>query len=212
MAITQTHSRMVSDVDAGSTYATTASQGTAAALNVGTSANNVVQLNGSSQLPAVDGSLLTNISGGKILQVVNVTDGAYASGTTVMVNDDTIPQNTEGNEFMTLAITPTSASSKLKIEVVCNFSAPSDNQQGQVALFQDSTANALAAVHQEMGAGARLNAVSFNHFMTAGTTSSTTFKVRAGSNAAGTCGFNGGGSRLLGGVMASSITITEIEA
>jgi hypothetical protein len=36
--------------------------GTAAALDVGTSANNVVQLNGSAQLPAVDGSLLTNIS------------------------------------------------------------------------------------------------------------------------------------------------------
>ena len=35
--------------------------GTAATLNVGTSANNVVQLNGSAQLPAVDGSQLTNI-------------------------------------------------------------------------------------------------------------------------------------------------------
>lgn len=32
------------------------------ALNVGTSANDVVQLNGSAQLPAVDGSLLTGIS------------------------------------------------------------------------------------------------------------------------------------------------------
>jgi hypothetical protein len=35
--------------------------GTAAALDVGTSANNVVQLNGSAQLPAVDGSQLTGI-------------------------------------------------------------------------------------------------------------------------------------------------------
>ena len=36
--------------------------GTAAALNVGTSANNVVQLNGSAQLPAVDGSNLTGVA------------------------------------------------------------------------------------------------------------------------------------------------------
>ena len=36
--------------------------GTAAALDVGTSASNVVQLNGSAQLPAVDGSLLTGIT------------------------------------------------------------------------------------------------------------------------------------------------------
>ena len=35
--------------------------GTASTLNVGTSANNVVQLDGSAKLPAVDGSQLTNI-------------------------------------------------------------------------------------------------------------------------------------------------------
>jgi len=35
--------------------------GTAATLNVGTSANNIVQLDGSAKLPAVDGSQLTNI-------------------------------------------------------------------------------------------------------------------------------------------------------
>ena len=35
--------------------------GTAATLNVGTSANNVVQLDGTAKLPAVDGSQLTNI-------------------------------------------------------------------------------------------------------------------------------------------------------
>lgn len=35
--------------------------GTAATLNVGTAANNIVQLDGSAKLPAVDGSALTNI-------------------------------------------------------------------------------------------------------------------------------------------------------
>jgi hypothetical protein len=38
--------------------------GTAAALDVGTSATNVVQLDGSARLPAVDGSQLTNLPGG----------------------------------------------------------------------------------------------------------------------------------------------------
>lgn len=38
--------------------------GTAATLNVGTSANNIVKLNGSAQLPAVDGSMLTGIASG----------------------------------------------------------------------------------------------------------------------------------------------------
>lgn len=64
MAITQTHSRMISDLDAGTTYLTSSSIGTAAPLDVGTSANNVVQLdsNNPPRLPAVDGSQLTGIS------------------------------------------------------------------------------------------------------------------------------------------------------
>jgi len=40
------------------------SLGTAAALNVGTAANNVVQLDGTAKLPAVDGSQLTNLPSG----------------------------------------------------------------------------------------------------------------------------------------------------
>jgi len=46
--------------------------------------------------------------------------------------------------------------------------------------------------------------------MTAGTTSATTFKFRVGINS-GTFTFNGySGGRKLGGVAASSMTITEI--
>ena len=38
--------------------------GTASQLDVGTGANNIVQLNGSGQLPAVDGSLITGVEAG----------------------------------------------------------------------------------------------------------------------------------------------------
>ncbi len=51
---------LVDDADA-SAQRTTLGLGTAATLDVGTSASNVVQLNGSGQLPAVDGSLLTGV-------------------------------------------------------------------------------------------------------------------------------------------------------
>jgi len=50
--------------------------GTAAALDVGTSANNVVQLNGSAQLPAVDGSLLTGITASATPPSVTVSSPA----------------------------------------------------------------------------------------------------------------------------------------
>jgi hypothetical protein len=53
----------------------------------------------------------------------------------------------------------------------------------------------------------------FTHYMAAGTTSATTFKVRIGAVTSGTITFNGiGSARKLGGVLASSITITEIKA
>ncbi len=51
---------LVDDADA-SAQRTTLGLGSAAVLTAGTSANNAVQLNGSAQLPAVDGSLLTNV-------------------------------------------------------------------------------------------------------------------------------------------------------
>ena len=53
----------LSDLTNDATARTNLGLGTAATLNVGTSANNIVQLNGSAQLPAVDGSLLTGIEG-----------------------------------------------------------------------------------------------------------------------------------------------------
>jgi len=52
----------LNDVASASGARTNLGLGTAATLNTGTSANNVIQLNGSAQLPAVDGSNLTGIS------------------------------------------------------------------------------------------------------------------------------------------------------
>jgi hypothetical protein len=150
--------------------------------------------------------------GGKVLQVVNTQTGAVATGTTVSPDDDTIPQITEGNEFMTLVITPANAANILIIEVIANATHAGGNDM-VIALFQDSTANALAAMQDRNEVGGVLVTFSLRHKMVAGTESPTTFRVRIGSQEAGTTTFNGsGGSRKLGGVMASSITITEVEA
>lgn len=145
-----------------------------------------------------------------VVQEVNTQTGAYQSCTTAIPHDDTIPQNTEGDEVMTLAITPTSATNKLKIEVIVNAAHTAINQW-IIALFQDSTANAIAACGvNTVAAGPSQGTLV--HYMTAGTTSSTTFKVRIGGNTGSTLAFNGsGGARKYGGVLASSITITEIK-
>jgi len=147
----------------------------------------------------------------RLVQVVNTQTGTLATDTTAVPDDDTIPQNDEGLQVMTLAITPTHASNKLKIDVVVYGGSAGTGDTITACLFQDSTVGSLAsAQHVTQGSSTSSFPVVFTHFMAAGTTSSTTFKVRAGLTA-GTFSFNGAnGTRGLGGVMASSITISEI--
>ena len=79
-----------------------------------------------------------------------------------------------------------------------------------MALFQDSIANALAATMDTWSAnwGQRIDLI---HYMSAGTTSSTTFKIRIGGTNAATTTLNGAsGSRYYGGVMSTNLTIWEI--
>lgn len=151
--------------------------------------------------------------GGTLAQAPVITEtGAVATGTTVIPFDDTIPQNTEGNQYLAATITPTNVASTLIIDVVFNGSINLASQsQYSVALFQDAVANALAAVGQTIVANSGLQPVSFRHPMPAGTVSATTFKVRAGPASAGTLTFNGqAGARVFGGVGVSSLTVTEI--
>ena len=153
----------------------------------------------------------TPVLAGSIVQSVHTQTGAVNTGTTVLPTDDTIPQNTEGDEYMTQAITPTNASNKLLIEVVFVGGQSSNTAGLYIALFQDSTAAALASAWggRSINIGSDGQVV-LRYEMVAGTTSSTTFKIRAGAGAAGTTTFNGvGGGRSHGGVANSSIRITE---
>jgi len=151
----------------------------------------------------------TQATASKILQQVSASSSAYASGTTTTPADDTIPQNTEGTEFLTVSITPKSASSNLLIQVNANLAA---NVNGTLtsALFRDSTADAIAAQGQYLLANELFVSV-ISVIVAASSTSATTFKFRCGSNNAGTVGMNGvSGSRLYGGKAMSTITVTEI--
>jgi len=148
---------------------------------------------------------------GHVIQVVNFQTGAGQATTTTMPYDDTIPQITEGAEVMTLNITPKSASSKLLITVITHL-AGSVNAIFTTALFEGTTANALACsnTHGYGSDGQPVNHT-VNHYMTSGTTSELTFRVRIGMTNAGTVTLNGrDGVRKLGGSLISSITIMEI--
>lgn len=150
---------------------------------------------------------------GDVVQMVHASTGAVATGTTTIPLDDTIPQITEGTEFLTAAITPTNASNILQIDVVLSLSNSAGAGTMIAALFRDATANALACGAQVQANSGVLTQVRITHRVTAGSTAATTFRVRAGFSTAATVTLNGAlGARLFGGVIVSSITITELRA
>lgn len=182
--------------------------GTAAYLNVGVGGNQIPQMTAGALYPAANGSLITNIT--NVLQIVSTFTGAVAIGLTPTPLDDTLPQNTEGDQFMSLSITPKSATSTL---MVIALAAVANNvAAGYVtgALFRDTAASAFASETVESVLANQLCPLWIAGSIVSGSLSSTTFKFRAGSNVAAIVSFNGiSGVRVLGGASLSGIIIVE---
>lgn len=153
---------------------------------------------------------------GSIVQGVISTTGAVATGTTEIPSDDTIPQSTEGTQFMTQAITAASSANVLAVSWLGVFAHNTANSNVIGALFKGAASDALSATAQIFptansyvvmpGGVTRSQAASL---------SSITYAVRAGSatGTGGTLTFNGtGGSRKFGGVSNSYLSIEEIMA
>lgn len=152
----------------------------------------------------------TKVAPGFVVQVVNTNYNAVATGATILPSDNTVPQITEGDQYMTQAITPKSATNRLVIDVVWFGSTAAAGADISVALFQDATVAALAAVDVYMAAGTGRVTIPLKYSMIAGTTSSTTFRIRAGGSIAGTTTFNGfSAGNLFSTVSKSSIQIME---
>ena len=107
--------------------------------------NQIIETDGTGQLsfvtPSGGGG---GGGGGLLLQRVFFQDGAVATGTTTIPNDDTIPQQTEGTEFMTLSITPTRADSILRVYVTFNSADSTGGTTFYTCLFRDATSDAVA--------------------------------------------------------------------
>lgn len=146
---------------------------------------------------------------GEIIQTASQVTGEVSTGTTVIPLDDTIPQNTEGDQYLVKNISPTSTANLLEISYQLQI-AHTVSVVGQSALFQDSVSDALASSTCATVSGSA-KAVALFHRQLSGTTSSTSFKVRAGGNGAGTMTFNGAASaRQHGGVLNSYLIIREV--
>jgi hypothetical protein len=148
-----------------------------------------------------------------LVQRAYATYVTYTAISTVIPYDDSIPQNGEGDEVLTVSITPKSATNRLRIRaVVFVGNGTAGASYATLALFQDSTANALSANSTTLHNLNYTATVVLEYEMDSGTTSATTFKLRVGPNT-GTVKLNGDNSaRLYGGVARSTLIIEEIVA
>jgi hypothetical protein len=149
--------------------------------------------------------------GGKLAQLVYTEDATAKSTTTSFPLDDTVPTNTEGVEYTELAttITPTNASSRLKIDVTL-LASPNAVNAVAAFLYKNSDSAAIAGNWFSLDAGYSGNVV-ITTVISAGSTSAQTFKVRYGrTSGSATIYLNDTPTSYYGGTMKSSMTITEI--
>lgn len=174
-----------------------------------------------------DGKILTSDASGtaswqsgSVLQVVYAEVTIPMVGTGTIPFDNTIPQITEGYEFLTATITPKSASSYLLVEVNTMMSETvnhSDQLTG--AIFRDSNPNAIVAAFTDLSWNS-VSVGSANNYsdvpmvlrkrVASGSTASTTFRFRAGANAGPVEINRFGGTQYLGGAIITTMTVTEI--
>lgn len=163
-------------------------------------------------LLAAEGANTVTISktAGVRQEIVTAT-GAVGTTTNQIPQDDTIPQITEGAEFISLTITPKSSTSRLHISAVIMGWSGINADIGQTyALFMDSDADAIAAVGARTTDASSGSVATLEHARLANTTSPITFRIRCGNDTADTFTFNGqNGSRLYGSAQKSTMRIVE---
>lgn len=187
---------------------------TALAANVGSEGAPVVQ---NDALGTPSSGTLSNCTGYPAAQqtVVQVVEASpivtVVTCNTTIPFDDTIPQNTEGTEVITVSITPTSGSNRLVIEFSCVGCHNGAGAYNVAALFVDTTSDAIATTANYSTHGGFLP-LNLRHELSAGSTSARTYKVRVGPNG-GVYYVNGDSSanREYGGVLSARLRVTEIK-
>ena len=158
---------------------------------------------------AAGGGLVTTVTGA-FVQSVYVESGAHSTGTTIFPHDNTTPQNTEGDLYLTApAITPKSTSNYLVLEAVLHGSVGLAAWLG-AGIFRDSVTDAVVSTDIYINVNGGGGLLILRKRFLAPSTSAIVFKVRMGMEIAGTTTFNGAGiGAVHSGKLASSLRITE---
>lgn len=155
-----------------------------------------------------------NANGTWETQYVQVQESVYTAAAQLSATiplDDTIPQITEGTEILTVAFTPASATSNIVVEwqVVASILAGGD--QPIAALFQDTTANALAATIGALTNNGFVQTFTGSYQGTSASTTLRTYRLRIGGGVGNIFpnSINPSG-RIFGGISACRLRVYEV--
>lgn len=160
-------------------------------------------------------SASTVLSGSTVQEVYSIISNVVTINSNIPY-DDTIPQSSEGVEVITRSITPNNASNILKIVANISIQLVGVNTVGSIALFRNSETDSIAATPSTGGStGGSLGpstTAKLIWYVVAGTTSSVTFKIRAGASNTSYVNADTSGNRLFGGFAATTLSVSEIKA
>lgn len=138
-----------------------------------------------------------------------VVGAANTSGSTAIPYDNTAPTITEGDPLSGFNVShaATDAASKLRIKLTIPMFCSTSNGTTGFTLWRGSTL--ICSAFGAPGAAGTTQPMTMNRVITAGTTASQAFTVRAGGNVAATIRINTDGTSNWGSTVVSSLDITE---
>lgn len=133
----------------------------------------------------------------------------HATLSTTIPYDDSLPQNTEGTEILTVSITPKNAANRIRVRFQC-CAGTSVASGLTAALFVDSDANAIAATGTVTSGGGSLEQLALEYETAAGSTSARTYKIRVGAGSDNAYVNGDSSSRRYGGAARATLVVEEL--
>lgn len=153
---------------------------------------------------------------GKVAQIAYTERDAYQrfqiTGGSETPLTDSPPTSSQGQEILALNITPTNASSYLIVESIAHVTCEGGTFTCAAWLLKDGESTARSAAWNASGAPQYQDHMKLSYGLTAGSTSTQTWRLRVGCDIIGSfVNVNGRlGTRLGGGSMKTTIKITEV--
>lgn len=147
---------------------------------------------------------------GDYLRPVISRYNTYNTTSAIIPYDDTIPQITEGTEFITTTMTPSLASSLIMAEFIGGQVGDNNVAIIMASMFRDAVANALGTTCAIIDTAEGVNFFALDILTNALAAVSTTFRIRIGNNNGTLVYINGRlGARKLGGNTGLQLKLTE---